>query len=71
MNRTLPDHPDPTVNARQDPRPVRLDASGRIFEVTGERFEMPGLEPEAILQALADEQAGRLYPLKQIIADRK
>jgi hypothetical protein len=57
--------------SRPNPRHVRLDATGRILEMSGERFEMPGLEPEAILEGLADEEAGRIFPLSQIIADRK
>jgi hypothetical protein len=51
-------------------RPVRIDERGRIFELSGERFVMPGLEPENVLAGLADEQAGRTRSLKAIREDR-
>jgi hypothetical protein len=51
-------------------RPVRVDESGRIFEMTGEQIVMPGLEPEAILESFEDERAGRMRSLKDIIASR-
>jgi len=56
---------------REAIRPVEVDTSGRIFEVTGERFNMPGLEPADILEAIEDERAGRVYSLKEIVASRK
>jgi hypothetical protein len=52
-------------------RPVVVDESGRIFEVTGEQICMPGLEPQAILDSIEDERAGRTHSLKEIIASRK
>lgn len=51
-------------------RPVRIDEQGRIFAMSGGRLEMPGLEPEAILQGLADADSGQLVPLDRIAADR-
>jgi hypothetical protein len=51
-------------------RPVMVDESGRIFEMTGEQIVMPGLEPEAILESFEDERAGRMRSLKDIIASR-
>jgi hypothetical protein len=51
-------------------RPVAVDDSGRIFEMTGEQIRMPGLEPQDILDAIEDERAGRTRSLKGIIASR-
>ncbi len=51
-------------------RPVMVDESGRIFEMTGEQIVMPGLEPEAMLESFEDERAGRMRSLKDIIASR-
>jgi hypothetical protein len=50
-------------------RAVNVDPSGRIFEITGERFNMPGLEPSDILEALEDERAGRLRPLSEVVGN--
>jgi hypothetical protein len=47
-------------------RPVRIDERGRIFELSGERFSLPGLEPADVLAGLADAQAGRIRSLKAI-----
>jgi hypothetical protein len=49
-------------------RPVRIDADGRIFEMSGEPLEIPGLAPEDVLEAIADVAAGRVRPLKEIVA---
>jgi hypothetical protein len=51
-------------------RPVRVDEHGRIFELSGERFVMPGLEPADVLAGLADAQAGRIRSLEAIREDR-
>jgi hypothetical protein len=51
-------------------RPVMVDESGRICEMTGEPICMPGLEPQAILDSFEDERAGRTHSLKDIIASR-
>lgn len=59
------------ASSRPNPRPIRIDDQGRIFELSGSRFTMRGLEPEVILQGLADAEAGRLIPLSRIIAERK
>jgi hypothetical protein len=50
------------------PRQVRVDEHGRIFEMSGERFEMPGLSPDDILEAAEDVAAGRVRPLREIVA---
>jgi hypothetical protein len=47
-------------------RPVRVDERGRITELSGEPFAMPGLEPAEVLRGLADAQAGRTRSLKAI-----
>jgi predicted transcriptional regulator len=39
--------------------------------MSGDPLVMDGLEPEAILEGLADIEAGRMVPLVQIIAERK
>jgi hypothetical protein len=59
-----------TAIHREPIRPVDVDVSGRIFEKTGERFSMPGLEPADILEAIEDELAGRIRTLDEIIASR-
>jgi hypothetical protein len=59
-----------TAEHRQSPRPVRIDEEGRIFEVTGERFLMPGLTPDEVREGISDVNAGRTRPLKEIIAAR-
>ncbi len=59
-----------TARARPSPRPVRVDEQGRIFETTGQRFVMPGLTPEDVLQGMADVEAGRTESLEKIIAAR-
>ena len=59
-----------TANTRPNPRMVRVDEHGLIFEMTGQRFVMPGLEPEDVLQGIADAESGRVRPLKDIISAR-
>jgi hypothetical protein len=59
-----------TARAWTSTRPVRVDEQGRIFETTGQRFVMPGLTPEDILQGMADVEAGRTESLEKIIAAR-
>jgi hypothetical protein len=51
---------------RPSPRPVMTDREGRIFERTGERLSMPGLEPADILEALEDERAGRVHSFEEV-----
>jgi hypothetical protein len=58
------------VGGRSPIRPVVVDESGRLFEMTGEQIVMPGLEPEAILESLEDARAGRMRSLKDIRASR-
>jgi hypothetical protein len=57
-----------TSNSREPHRPVKVDERGRIFEMTGERFNMPGLEPADILEAIEDERASHVRSLKEIMA---
>jgi hypothetical protein len=52
-------------------RPVTIDAEGRIFLETGEQVVIPGLEPEKVLEGLADDAAGRGRPLREIMAERR
>ena len=53
-------------------RPVRVDEeTGYIYEMSGERYIFPGLEPESILRALADEREGRLTNYKVYISNRR
>jgi hypothetical protein len=59
-----------TAKHRKPCRPVVVDSDGRIFEADGERFNMPGLTPGEILEALEDERAGRMRSLKDIVASR-
>jgi hypothetical protein len=49
---------------------VRVDDDGRIYEMSGEPFNMPGLTPADILESFEDERAGRMRPLKEVIASR-
>jgi hypothetical protein len=54
-----------------NPRPVRVDERGRIFEASGEPIVVEGLEPEKVLEGLADDDAGRTRALREIIAERR
>ncbi len=58
------------MKAKGNLRAVRVDDSGRIFEMTGEELVIPGLEPIKVARGLKDEQAMRLRSLKDIIATR-
>jgi hypothetical protein len=60
-----------TAKYREACRPVRVDEDGRIYEMSGERFNMPGLTPADILESFEDERAGRMRPLKEVIASRQ
>lgn len=57
--------------ARPNPRPIRVDEEGRLFEMTGEPIIVPGLEPDKVKKGMADDAAGRTRPLSEIIAQRK
>jgi hypothetical protein len=50
--------------------PVTVDEAGRIFDADGKQVIATGLEPEAILEGLEDVRAGRMRPLKEIMASR-
>jgi hypothetical protein len=71
MKNPQPEASIPTQSIDAPSRPVRVDSAGRIFEMSGDPLVMDGLEPEAILEGLADIEAGRMVPLVQIIAERK
>jgi len=61
------------AQARDDihsPKPVMIDSAGNVYEMTGERAIMPGLDPERVLRSVNDANAGRTHSLKDIIAAR-
>ena len=60
----------PDAAPLSNPRPVRIDDEGRVFERDGTRFRCPGLEPEAVRAGLADLEAGRVRPLSEVLAGR-
>jgi hypothetical protein len=45
-----------------------VDESGRIFDASGQLVSAPGLEPTKVSRGLDDESAGRVRPLKDIVA---
>ncbi|RUL88582.1 hypothetical protein [Tautonia sociabilis] len=47
----------------ENPRPITIGQDGCLYEVTGDRIIVPGLEPESVLTSLADRAAGRFSPL--------
>lgn len=59
-----------TANTRQNPREVRVDEHRFIFDTNGNRIVMSGLEPEEILQGIADVENGRVHSLKDIVSAR-
>ena len=58
-----------TKKDRSTTRPVHVDESGRIFDASGQLVSAPGLEPTKVSRGLDDESAGRVRPLKDIVAD--
>jgi hypothetical protein len=62
------DRLEEVTGLRPEIRPVRVDEKGRIFEMSGEQLEVPGLSPEDVLEGIADVKAGRVRPLKEIVA---
>jgi len=50
---------------------VHVDESGRIFDASGQPVSAPGLEPTKVSRGLDDESAGRVRPLKDIVADEQ
>lgn len=56
---------------RESSEDVTTDEQGRIFRMTGERVEEPGLEPEMILRGLADQASGRMTSLQELRARRR
>jgi hypothetical protein len=51
-------------------RPVCFDEEGRVFEMSGQPINTPGLEPASVQAALADVSAGRVRSLKDFIAEQ-
>ena len=51
-----PSEPKPLI------RPVVVDDSGRIFEMTGEQIRMPGLEPQDVLDTSRRERGSDAVP---------
>jgi hypothetical protein len=44
--------------AKPNPRPVRVDVEGRIFELTGERISLNCLDPKKVAKGMKDESNG-------------
>lgn len=58
-----------TVEIRPNLRPVFVDLDGQLYDSgTGETIVVPGLEPEAVREGLADAAAGRTRSLAEIRA---
>ena len=53
-----------------EPKPVTIDAGGHVYERTGERAIVPGLDPGRVAREMGDARAGRTRSLKDIIAAR-
>src|SRR5947209_2208582 len=49
--------------------PVTIDESGRIFNARDEQVVVPGLEPEKVLRALAQDEAGEGQSLDDVMAE--
>jgi hypothetical protein len=61
------------AKAREDIRSsqtVTIDSAGYVYETTGERAIVPGLDPERVIRGMDDARAGRTRSLKDIIAAR-
>ena len=52
------------------PKPVTIDSAGHVYEVTGERAIMPGIDPARVSRSINDAKSGRTRSLKEIIAAR-
>jgi hypothetical protein len=57
---------------RREPlaQPVEVDQAGNIHTPEGVPIELPGLTSDRVLKGLAEEAAGRMWPLREIIARR-
>jgi hypothetical protein len=55
----------------RNPRLVRIADDGRVFGIDGTLLSCPGLEPEKVKQGIADDVAGRVRSLREIIRDRE
>ena len=52
------------------PKPVTIDPAGNVYEVTGERAIMPGIDPARVSRSIEAAKSGRTRSLKEIIAAR-
>jgi len=52
------------------PRPVRMDAEGRIFEMSGEQLVVPGLDQERVLKVREEMRDGQRRTLKEATESR-
>jgi hypothetical protein len=52
-------------------REVHIDHTGQLRELDGTPIVMSGLEPEHVKEALADETAGRMRSLEEVMAEKK
>jgi len=57
--------------AKPNPRPVRVDIEGRVFELTGERISLDCLDPRKVAKGMKDESEGRTRSLREVVADRR
>jgi hypothetical protein len=51
-------------------RPVEVDQAGNVRTPGGEPVVRPGLTPDRVLEGIAEEAAGRMRPLAEVIARR-
>ena len=49
---------------------MRIDEEGRIFDLAGDPIVVAGLEPNKVLEGLADADAGRTRSLNEIMPER-
>jgi hypothetical protein len=54
----------------QSPERVEIDGDGYVYEPTGERAIVPGVNPERLARSIRDASAARTRSLKDIIAAR-
>jgi len=52
----------------RSPRPVSVDPDGTIREMNG--TPVPGIDKDRVLRGLADEAAGRMRSLKEVVSQR-
>jgi hypothetical protein len=52
------------------PQCIEIDADGNVYEQTGERSIVPGVDPQRLARSIKDASAGRTRSLTDIIAAR-